>query len=449
MLRFFLCSLLLMGLASSVAAQTMTVNSSGTVRVLNGTTLSVGHDLTVSGALDANDGTVAFTGSESQTFTPATGQSIRNLLVNKTGGDLALKNNLFIINELRLTKGDLDLNGFTIDLGSTGTLHEVSGNTVKGTSGVITARRSLNAPTNDNVAGLGAEITSVANLGTTQIARGHTIQRSNGSEGIARYFDITPTNNSRLDATLVFHYDDTELNGSAELDLRLFRSTDGGASWDEEGGLPNATANTVTLGRIDAFSRWTLAGSGLLPVELVSFEAQADGLDVILSWQTASETNNAGFEVQVKDAEDWAVLGFIEGHGTTLEPQSYTYRAEALLAGRHTFRLKQIDYDGAFEFSPQVEVALELPTAFLLTPPYPNPFNPQAQFSLMVKRQQQVVVAVYDALGRQVRLLYDGTMGSEQAQAMVFEADDLPSGLYLIRAIGEAFVATQTVMLVR
>ena len=87
--------------------------------------------------------------------------------------------------------------------------------------------------------------------------------------------------------------------------------------------------------------------------------------------------------------------------------------------------------------------------AFLLTSPYPNPFNPQSQFSLMVKREQKVAVSVYDVVGRRVRTLFEGTMGAEQARVFVFEAGDLPSGLYLIHAWGEAFVKTHKVMLLK
>ena len=198
-------------------------------------------------------------------------------------------------------------------------------------------------------------------------------------------------------------------------------------------------------------------GSCLLPVELVAFEALVDDADVLLAWRTASETNNAGFEIQHRPGVapehastlPWEVTAFVDGHGTTLAPQQYAHRVEALLPGRHTFRLKQIDFDGTFEYSPQVEVLLELPEAFLLTPAYPNPFNPEAHFTLMVKRRQHVNVTVFDAWGRRVRVLYEGEMAAEQARALVLEAGDLPSGLYLVRAVGEMFVATQRALLVK
>ena len=196
---------------------------------------------------------------------------------------------------------------------------------------------------------------------------------------------------------------------------------------------------------------------GVLPVELVAFEAVADGSAVLLSWQTASETNNAGFEVQRASQRqnpnakipnaDWQALAFVEGHGTTEVKQTYQFQLHDLAPGTYRFRLKQIDFDGTFDYSPEVEVFIELPEAFLLTAPYPNPFHTAARFSLMVKRRQQVEVVVYDALGRQVQVLFAGELGAETARSFVFEAGHLPSGLYLVRAVGETFTATRRVVL--
>jgi hypothetical protein len=91
-----------------------------------------------------------------------------------------------------------------------------------------------------------------------------------------------------------------------------------------------------------------------LPVELTSFEAQADGDAVVLRWTTLTETNNAGFEVEQRTDSTWTQVGFAEGFGTTTEPRAYVYRIEAVAPGLHGFRLKQIDYDGGFAYSPEV-----------------------------------------------------------------------------------------------
>ena len=192
-----------------------------------------------------------------------------------------------------------------------------------------------------------------------------------------------------------------------------------------------------------------------LPVELVSFEAVADGADVALTWATASEQNNAGFHVEHRrlgsSEAAFATLAFVAGHGTTSEPQRYAFRAEGLAPGRHAFRLRQVDLDGAASYSPTVEVLLaaELPEGYRLGAAYPNPFNPTATFELEVERAQEVRVGLYDVLGREVAVLFEGALEGGEVAEVTIEGGGLPSGLYLYRAEGETFQATRRVALVK
>jgi len=194
-----------------------------------------------------------------------------------------------------------------------------------------------------------------------------------------------------------------------------------------------------------------IAGSIWLPVELVSFNAIVSGIGTNLQWQTASETNNAGFEVQMRahGVSDYHALGFVEGHGTTTEVQNYTYAVSDLDPGVYAFRLKQIDFDGAFEYSDEIEVTVAAPGTHLLSNAYPNPFNPQARFSLSVAQTQNVNVSVYDALGRKVLNLFDGVMAAGSAHPFALDGRGLATGILLIRATGETFAASQSVTLVR
>lgn len=189
----------------------------------------------------------------------------------------------------------------------------------------------------------------------------------------------------------------------------------------------------------------------LLPVELVRFDAAVDGTDAVLTWETASETNNAGFEVEHAAGADAAFVrsGYVDGAGTTTAARAYAFRLAGLAPGVHRFRLKQVDFDGTFSYSPEVEVTVAVPGAYVLSPAYPNPFNPQTQFTLTVAQGQHVRVEVFDALGRQVALLHDGPMAEGAAQTFTFEAGALPSGVYLYRAVGETFVATRRAMLLK
>jgi len=189
--------------------------------------------------------------------------------------------------------------------------------------------------------------------------------------------------------------------------------------------------------------------NGPLPVELTRFDATVSGRDVVLAWETASETNNAGFEVQVQRGAEWATLAFVEGHGTTTEANTYSYTASRLLPGAHAFRLRQVDYDGQSELLGPVEADIETPGSHFLTQAYPNPFNPLTSFTLSVARSQRVTVAVYDALGREVTAVFDGVLPAHEARTFTLDAAALPSGLYLVRARGETFAATRPVTLAR
>jgi hypothetical protein len=186
----------------------------------------------------------------------------------------------------------------------------------------------------------------------------------------------------------------------------------------------------------------------LLPVELTSFKAVVNGEKVTLMWETATETNNAGFGVEQRIDGTFQQLGFVDGYGTTLEAQSYNFQIDNV-SGRQVFRLKQVDYDGTFEYSQELEVVADLPGAYLLSAPYPNPFNPQTTFTLNVATTQQVRIEVFNVLGHSVQVLHDGSLTRDETHRFTFSANDMANGTYFIRAIGEAFNATRSVLLMK
>jgi hypothetical protein len=215
--------------------------------------------------------------------------------------------------------------------------------------------------------------------------------------------------------------------------------------------IPCPTWNYVTVcspGGTGRSMRFTLHGM-LVPVELVSFDATATGRNVQLSWATASETNNAGFEVQMRRGSDWSTLAFVQGHGTTTEAKTYSHTVADLTPGTHTFRLRQVDYDGAFEYSHEVEATVELAGSHLLSEAYPNPFNPSTSFSLAIARTQNVAVEVYNMLGQKVATLHNGRLEASENHRFTFEAGTLPSGMYLVKATGEHFAASTKVTLLK
>lgn len=195
----------------------------------------------------------------------------------------------------------------------------------------------------------------------------------------------------------------------------------------------------------------------LLPVELSAFDALVDGNQVHLSWRTLTELNNAGFEVQYKSGDRyasqslsaWSTLAFVEGQGTTIEPVGYSHDAGQYASGLHLFRLRQIDFDGGFDFSKTLQVYVGIGEGLRVTSPYPNPFNPQTSFSVNMPVSQKVSIDVYNSLGQRVSSLYNGILEGEEGHQFEFRADTLPGGMYLIRVIGEQFSEVRQVLLVK
>ncbi len=187
-----------------------------------------------------------------------------------------------------------------------------------------------------------------------------------------------------------------------------------------------------------------------LPVELISFEGVTIDQQVKLEWATASEDNNAGFYIEHAHLNGtFEELDFVAGKGTTAQAQSYSYTTEDLSIGRHRFRLRQVDFDGQFEYSPIIELNIDLPGQFVLESPYPNPFNPQATFGFAVAVEQHVRIELYNTLGQAVRLLYDGTPTANTYHKIHIDGSDLSSGTYLVRMQTNEFAASNTVTLVK
>ncbi|MBK8983649.1 MAG: hypothetical protein IPM38_15370 [Ignavibacteria bacterium] len=195
------------------------------------------------------------------------------LKINNPAGTVLL-GNIIISDTLQLILGGLNLSGDVITFTPDGYLAESPGNVVYGTSGHMITTRTLGAPSSLNVAGFGAVLTTSTNLGSTEIKRGHTVQTGlNGGTSIKRYYDITPTVNSGLNATLIYKYDDTELNGKPEPSLKLFKSTNSGSTWQVQGGIVNVLTNQITLTGLSSFSRWAADSSGVSALITMVMEA--------------------------------------------------------------------------------------------------------------------------------------------------------------------------------
>ncbi len=127
----------------------------------------------------------------------------------------------------------------------------------------------------------------------------------------------------------------------------------------------------------------------IVPVELISFYANTNGKEVVLNWATATELNNYGFEIQRRVPEsDFAKVGFVKGEGTTTNQKEYSYIDKYLVNGKYYYRLKQVDYNGSYEYSGVIEVDILIIDQYVLEQNYPNPFNPTTIDQLAVTSRQ-------------------------------------------------------------
>lgn len=177
----------------------------------------------------------------------------------------------------------------------------------------------------------------------------------------------------------------------------------------------------------------------VVPVELISFSATIIDSKVKLDWFTATETNNSGFAVErATDLSNFEELIFIGGNGTTLERNVYSYLDESVQSGIYHYRLKQIDFDGSFEYLNTVSVDLGMPGGFVLKQNYPNPFNPITNIEFQLPVSGFISLKVFDVLGNQVKTLINEEKKAGFYQ-IAFDASDLPSGVYLYKLSTESF----------
>ncbi len=179
-----------------------------------------------------------------------------------------------------------------------------------------------------------------------------------------------------------------------------------------------------------------------LPVEMTDLIYQKNRNQIILKWETKTETNNAGWEIQEgigsKEQGTWKKIGFVIGKGTTTEKQNYNFASPiSRNASQLSFRLKQIDLDGTFKYSNKIEVTNEIPNTFSLEQNYPNPFNPATTIKFSLPENGKVNLTIFDLLGRQVRQLADKEMEANYQEISWDGKNDkgvsVSSGVYFYR----------------
>ena len=238
----------------------------------------------------------------------------------------------------------------------------------------------------------------------------------------------------------------TDVNNGTAVGLNgtILRTTNGGTNWTTQTtgtsdffyGVSFTDVNTGTAVSGGGTIFRTINGS--LPVELISFLASARGSAASLLWQTQSEMNNYGFEVERctpslagggLGGDLWQRIGFVEGAGTSNSPREYSFMDNNVPTGNHTYRLKQIDRNGAFQYSAEVVVSVVVPRTLSLSQNYPNPFNPTTVISYQLPVSSVVTLKIFDVLGREAAVLVN-EQKAPGTHTVEWNAAGFSSGVY-------------------
>ena len=185
----------------------------------------------------------------------------------------------------------------------------------------------------------------------------------------------------------------------------------------------------------------------ILPVELTSFSAKIVNDNVELSWETKTETNNRGFEIEKYNSK-WNKIGFIQGHGTTTETSNYSFTDKNIFGNSFKYRLKQIDYNGSYNYSKILEVKLKMVEDYKLCQNYPNPFNPSTTISYSMPEKGFVKLDIYNSIGQKIE-----TLVNKELQAgihkVAWNAQNVPSGIYFYKINVNSFSQTNKMILLK
>jgi hypothetical protein len=389
-------------------------------------------DLIINGNLTPGNSKISFTGNGSNNIGGSQATTLFNLEINKiAGGNLVLQTSVNLNGQLNFLSGMVQLNGHNVNLGTTGLLNgEKEESRIMGDNGQVICMANLVAPNGINPGNLGLIISSSQNPGSTVISRGHQSQTNSAGNGssILRYFDIAPTANTSLDATLRMSYFDGELNGLDE-NLLTAWNRPAGLNWVELGvDNRNTSLNFVEKNGIASLARFTLSSlNNALPVKFVSFTAACNANAVSLEWKTAIELNSQYYLVQrSSDGIQWRAVAKIAANGKSAV-NSYSYK-DNTAAGHDYYRVAEVDADGQVQLSNTVHADCNVNMAFSV---WPNPAGEWMYVNMPSTRNSSAVLSLFDGKGALVR--QRAAALAEGPNQIRINLQGIAPGLYYIR----------------
>lgn len=189
----------------------------------------------------------------------------------------------------------------------------------------------------------------------------------------------------------------------------------------------------------DIVGTFTFTLESSLPVEITSFDYEIADRELTFNWETATEENNLGFEIEhsLNGIDGWQERGFVNGAGHSSSNLQYSFQMPSPEGGSHYYRLSSIDFDGTINISSILSVDIPLGASLVLSDPYPNPTKSSFNLVLSSSMSGEVNVLLYDPMGRLVGQVYEGGLVAGKSQEAVVSTDHLPRGLYIIQMQSE------------
>ena len=357
-----------LGLSGTGTKTTTSVTFNGELEISGDATVHPSVTLTYNNSTSS----LIYSGNEPQTTGLEFKNAMRIPVSIKNVNGVTLSGNKTLNNILTFINGNLNTGSYTLTLGLVSPTGSIVGELDEGYL-VGNLKIIQTVGTGESSFGnIGLSIaTGVDDLGDVTVTRvTGTATSGNGNAGITRYWDISSTNPPTSGRDLSFSWLMNEDNGVDLTNALVFKSEDNGATWTSFGSVQDVSSatefRTISAPGVTSFSRWTVASETLpLPVELTSFNASVNGNNIILQWNTATEIKNYGFEVERKSFRNkfrmtmlsWEKIGFVNGNGNSNSPKNYSFVDNKVSAGKYAYRLKQIDNNGQFEYSKNVEVS--------------------------------------------------------------------------------------------
>ncbi len=454
----------LLGAGANANVGDIIIQAGASVTVNNGFTINVCGNWNNYGSAALGLGTVVFQGTNIQEIVGA--NTFQNFTVNNNGSFIRLVDDQTINGALTLTDGIIDTNFNVLTLGTAATTSGASNASfVDGPLSKL-GNADFEFPVGDgttwapiaveNLTGDAATVFT-AEYFETQYADTDNLRASdpNGdlnNVSIKEYWDLDNSGTaSSADVTLYWKdQNGSGINSFTDLQISHYSGTE----WENLGqsAIASSDPGWIRVTGVSSFSPFSFGsadGSNPLPVEFVSFTATEENKTVVLDWQTASELNNDFFEVQrSEDGEDWEVIGQVEGNGTINEIVDYSFVDERPLYGTSYYRLRQVDFDGQFDYSSVQSVSLTMDNDHIEVSIYPNPTSEDDinVRLLSPNRRNKVKLKMVDISGK---IYLEQTVEAEKfSQDLKLIPDrKLTSGIYILEIQQDQMVSKHKIII--